>query len=557
MSHPTHSPNRQSPVSHSPITNPQLPTANRQSPISRLLLAFEGHTPPPTIQHWLHQRAPAGFTLFRGLNVQNPAQVRRLTAQLQRQAAAASAAPLLIAADQEGGQFLALGDETTPFPGNMALGAARDPELARQVGFAMGREMAAMGINVNYAPVCDVNSNPQNPNVGVRAFGDDPNLVAALSAATIRGLQEAGVAATAKHFPGNGDSSVDPHFGLPTIAHSREQLEAGAFKPFRAAIAAGARLMMSAHVALPALSGDPDVPATLQREIMHDLLRREMGFHGLLISDAMDMKAISQGAGQIVDAIAALRAGIDLLLLTPGEETQERLYQGLELALSRRLISAANMAQAIDRLTGLQQWLAVQSQPPLDVVACAAHQRLAQQVAEQSITLLRDEQNLLPLALNPDSRVALVMPRPADLTPADTSSYVTPALPAALRAFHPRVEAFTTANPPQDDEIAALKAQLRAFDLLLLVTLSASMQPAQAILARELLALDRPVITVAARTPYDLAVYPQSRTHLCTYGIQPPSMQALAAALFGHIPLRGRLPVTIPNLYALGHGQSL
>lgn len=542
---------------HSAPDAPLPPAAVAQ----RLLLAFEGHEPPAYIQQWIAQRPLTGFTLFRGLNVKNPAQIRQLTSHLQRLAQSAHRPHLLIAADQEGGQFLALGQETTPFPGNMALGAAAgsaaDPHLAHQVGLAIGREMAALGVNVNYAPVADVNSNPLNPNVGVRAFGDDPDLVAALTVAMIDGLQQAGVAATAKHFPGNGDSGVDPHCGVPTLSHTRTQLEEGAFKPFRAAIAAGARLVMSAHVALPHLTPGPDVPATLQREIMHDLLRQDMGFDGLLISDAMDMKAISQGAGQIVDAIAALRAGIDVLLLTPGAETQERLYQGLKLAMSRRLISQENARNAYARITALQSWLKDQPQPPLDVIGCHEHRSLADRVARQSITLLRNHQNLLPLALPSDARIALVMPRPADLTPADTSSYVTPSLPDALRAHHPHVETFITANPPQDDEIAALRHTLHAFDLLILVTLSASMQPQQATMARELLALDLPTITVAARTPYDLTAYPQAQTHLCTYGIQPPSMHALAAALFGQLPLHGRLPVTIPGLHTRGDGITL
>lgn len=523
----------------------------------RLMLAFEGYEPPAYIEHWLAHRPLAGFTLFRGLNVQSPAQLRRLTARLQALAAGADKSRLLIAADQEGGQYLALGEETTPFPGNMALGATGDAELAHRVGFATGLEMAAMGVNVNYAPVCDVNSNPQNPNVGVRAFGDEPELVAQLAAAMIRGLQEAGVAATAKHFPGNGDSGVDPHFGVPALPHTRAQLEDGAFKPFHAAITAGVHMMMSAHVALPQLTGSPDVPATLQREVMNDLLRREMGFEGLLISDAMDMKAISQGAGQIVDAIAALRAGIDVLLLTPGQETQERLYQSLYLACSRRLISQENLRSACARVTKLQGWVSRQRQPALDVVGSREHLLLAQEVAERSITLLRDEQSLLPLALDEDSRIVVVMPRPADLTPADTSSFLMPGLAAALRAYHPHVEQFLASNPPQDDEIAALREKVAEFDLLILLTLSASMQPQQAKLAVELLALDTPAVTVAARTPYDLAVYPQARTHLCTYGIQPPSMQALAAALFGRVPLRGRLPATLPGLYARGAGLDL
>lgn len=536
-----------------------------RSPGLRLMLAFEGYEPPAYVREWIAQRLVAGFTLFREPNVQNASQVRRLTGELQRAAAEAGHGPLLIASDQEGGQLLALGADTTPFPGNMALGATGDPELARQVGHAIGREMAAMGVNVNYAPVCDVNSNPQNPNVGVRAFGDHPRLVATLGAAMIQGMQEAGVAATAKHFPGNGESAIDPHYGVPSLPQTREELEDGAFKPFREAIGAGVKLIMTAHVALPRLTGREDVPATLQKEIMHDLLRGQdgLGFEGLLISDAMDMEAISQGAGQIVDAIAALLAGVDVLLLTPGRETQERLYQGLKLALSRKLISEENARHAMARVTNLQQWLAQQTQPPFDAVGCREHRALARTVAERSITLLRDEAGLLPFGEDRRKQpLVVVMPRPADLTPADTSSYVSPSLAGALRHYHPRVEEIITEHPPTDGDIAGLKQKLGSYDesdepTLILVTLSASMQEAQATMARALLALELPTVTVAARTPYDLASYPQARTHLCTYGIQPPSMHALAAALFGQIPLSGRLPVTIPDLYALGHGLPL
>jgi beta-N-acetylhexosaminidase len=512
----------------------------------QLMLAFSGHKPPEHILHWLSARPLSGVTLFRKLNVGSAAQLRRLTASLQEAAARAGRPPLLIAADQEGGQLIGLGEETTPFPGNMALGATGDAALARRVGQALGSELAALGVNLNYAPVCDVNSNPLNPNVGVRAFGDDPGLVAELAAAMIEGLQSAGVAATAKHFPGNGESGLDPHYGVPVVRQDRRELDEGALRPFRAAIAAGTRLIMSAHVALPALTGGSDLPATVHRAIMHDLLRQELGFEGVIITDAMDMGAISQGAGQIVDAIAALRAGVDLLLLAGGPEGQERLYHGLELALSRGLLDQVAVDRSVQRVRALRRWLAGWPQPPLEVVGCADHRLLAREVAEKAVTLVRDD-GLLPLRLGSEERVAAVIPQPEDLTPADTSSYVTPTLAQAMRRYHPYVDEFIVAQTPDENEIAALRAQLGNYDLIVLVTLSASLQPAQALLARELLALGRPTITVAARTPYDILVYPAARTHLCTYSIQPPSLEALASALWGQIPTPGRLPVHLPQ----------
>ena len=199
------------------------------------------------------------------------------------------------------------------------------------------------------------------------------------------------------------------------------------------------------------------------------------------------------------------------------------------------------------RVRALQRWLAQHPQAPLDVVGCSEHQQLAREVAQRAITLVRNDQALLPLRLDPDDRIALVMPHPGDMTPADTSSYVQPGLAAALRHYHPRLDEFQTDQDPTTAQIAALKEQVSQYDLLILVTLSASLHPAQAEMARQLLNLQIPTITVAARTPYDLTSYPQASTHLCTYSIQPPSMQALAAALWGQAPITGTLPVRLPT----------
>ncbi|HMT21816.1 MAG TPA: glycoside hydrolase family 3 N-terminal domain-containing protein, partial [Promineifilum sp.] len=249
----------------------------------KFMLAFKGHTPPARILDWIANRRVGGFSLFRPHNYDTPSQVRELTAGLQRAA-----------------QLAAMGEGTTQFAGNMALGATRDPELARHVGRAIGLELAAMGVNVNYAPVLDLNTNPRNPSLGIRAFGDEPNLTAMLGAALVEGLQSAGVAATLKHFPGKGEAAVDSHYKMPVINHSRERLDAVELPPFRAGIAAGAKLLMAGHFAIPALTGTSAYPATVARRVMTDFARGEMGFDGVIITDALDMGAITQGAGQII-----------------------------------------------------------------------------------------------------------------------------------------------------------------------------------------------------------------------------------------------------------------
>ena len=508
----------------------------------KLLLAFAGLEAGDDLLDRLRTRPPAGFTLFRALNAASPAQVRALTAALQ--AAAAGDLPLLIAADQEGGQLIAI-PGTTPFPGNMALGAAGPAGLARRTGEAIGLELAAMGVNVNYAPVCDVNNNPANPVIGIRSFGEEPIAVARLCAAMVEGLQSAGVAAAAKHFPGHGDTGSDSHLGLPVLPHSRRRLAAVELPPFAAAIDAGARLVMSAHVALPALDGGLALPATLSPAVLGGLLRGELGFEGVVVSDALNMGAIDQGAGLGDSAVAAVRAGVDLLLCVLDAD---QVYDALLHAAVTGLLAPEHLAISAGRVRSLRRCLAGRPQPDLDVVACVEHRALAAEIAERSVTLVRDDAHLLPLRLDADARVAVVVPRPTDLTPADTSSYVTCRLASALRRHHAAVDEFLVPHAPADDEVAALAVRARDYDLVIAGTINASAEPRQAALVNALLATGVPLVAVALRLPYDLVAYPAAPTYLCTYSILDPSMAALARVLFGQIPFTGRLPVSILGL---------
>jgi beta-N-acetylhexosaminidase len=533
-------------------TTPQLTLD--QAAGQKLMAAFAGYEPSAQILRLLQRQHLGGVTLFRSLNVQSPAQVRELNAALQAAAAASGQPPLLIGADQEGGTLMALAG-TTAFPGNMALGAAGDPALARQVGFALGQELAAQGVNVNYAPVCDVNNNPQNPVVGTRSFGEDPAAVAALAAALVTGLQAAGVAATLKHFPGHGDTSGDSHHGLPVVQHDAARLARIELPPFAAGIAAGARLVMTAHIALPAINAAADLPATLSPAILRGILRDRLGFDGVIISDALDMRAIEQGAGLVIDAIAAAAAGVDLLILNSVVEDQETVAAGLRQAVARGLLAREATLASAGRVLDLKRWVSAQPQPALEVVACAAHRALALEVAARAVTLVRDDAHLLPLRPAPEARLAAVVPQPADLTPADTSSYVTPSLAAALRRRHAHVDEFIVPLNPTDADVAALRDQLRAYDLVVIGTINATAHTGQAALVQALLDGGPPVVAVALRLPYDLAAYPAAPTYLCTYSLLESSMEALCDVLWGARPVGGRLPVSIPALYPRGHGM--
>jgi beta-N-acetylhexosaminidase len=520
---------------------------------ARLMLrSFWGTSAPPEVLDVIHRQSPAGFALYRSLNVASAEQVRALTDSLQFEASRAGQPRLLVALDQEGGQLMALGDGT-PFPGNLALGATASAHLAREAGYAIGRELAGVGVNVDFAPVCDVNSNPANPVVGTRSFGGSPRLVAELAAAMVEGLQAAGVAATAKHFPGHGDTELDSHQGTPVLPHALERLREVELPPFVAAIKAGVRLVMTAHIALPALSDGLDLPSTMSAAILGDLLRSELGFDGVVISDAMDMGAVGVGSERVIDAVASLRAGIDLLLSGPGQSAseQDRVADGLAYAARRGLLPRRQVRDSVDRVQHLKSWLTAQPPgPPLSVVGAAEHRALAREIAARAVTLVRDDVHRLPLKLSPDARVAAVQPALRDLTPADTSSYVRCDLAGALRAFSAAtVDEITFSSDPSSEEVAVLCSRLAAYDVAIVATVNAFAQTGQAALVNGLLERRIPTIVVALRMPYDLMQFPSAPTYLCTFSALEPSIQAAAAVLFGQAQPTGRLPVSIPGLY--------
>lgn len=308
---------------------------------------------------------PSGIILFRR-NFEDVEQLRTLVAALH----ALPSAPL-VSIDHEGGLVMRLREPFTHFPPARAMSLTSDPAVAYAVGYAMGTELAAVGIDLSYAPVLDVDSNPQNPIIGHRAFGADPATVVRFALPFMQGLHDAGVIACGKHFPGHGDTAHDSHLELPIVSRARSALEQTELVPFRAAIAAGIPMLMSAHVLYPEL--DQDHPATLSRAILDRLLRRELGFEGVLVSDDLEMRAL-RGAGSIADcAVRALQAGVDWAMVCNDFDESARTFERIRAALVDEELSRRAIEQSADRIRRLRG--AVPSQEPASL-PIVAHQQL-------------------------------------------------------------------------------------------------------------------------------------------------------------------------------------
>jgi beta-N-acetylhexosaminidase len=493
--------------------------------------SFRGYTAPPEILEGLRRGDIASFCLFT-YNFESLDQFRRLNESFYAAAAEGGLPPPLTGIDQEGGQLIPIRDGATLLPGNMALGATNSPELARQAGNVLARELLAVGCNLNFAPVLDLNNNPDNLADGIRAFGDRPRDVSRMGRALIAEMQEMGVIATAKHFPGHGDTSTDSHFGVPVVNKSLEELLVTDLLPFQDAINDGVEAILTAHILFPAL--DTENVATVSRNILVGLLRERMGFDGLLITDAMDMHAINR-IGMRESVRASLRAGIDLVLLAHLPE---------QIAMTQEMMSEENAASR-DRIARARQ-RTPRELPPLDVIGSAEHRAVAQAIADASITRVRDAGNL-PLRPTEDTQIAVITIRPTNITPADTSLGEKVLLADAIRARHRKTVELEIDYRASDRQISETLNAVADADIVIVGTNCADQDASQAALVRELHARGKQPIVISLRTPFDLRAFPQIETYLCAYSDRPVTTEAIARVLFGEIEARGILPCTIPG----------
>lgn len=457
--------------------------------------------------------------------------------------------PFLVSTDHEGGTlFTQRLYGATIFPGNMALGAIGDPELAEQAAYAAGRELRALGIRFNFAPVIDVNSDPENPIVGVRAFGEDPKAVARLGAAALRGYARAGVAASAKHFPGHGDTRVDSHFGLPVSTKTAAELARLDLVPFAAAIKAGVPAVMPAHMVFPGL-GEPKLPVTLSSAVIQGVLRGKLGFKGLVVSDSLDMGAIANTWGTPEAAVRSLEAGCDLLLIGKGD--YKGAYAAVLAAVESGRIPRERVARSAAAVVALKRAHGLFSDPrpdvPLDILKRPENEALARTIAERSVTLLRADPSVLPL--RKDARLVVVLSRSPSFANEARAFF------SLLKDRAPAAQLVETGTRPTPAEQEAALAAAASADVVVLGdwiwwTLGAE----QVELGSKLAALDKPLVHVAQLNPYGLARFPAAKSAVALYGASPYSYDAGAKLLFGELKPKGRLPVTIPGFAKRGSG---
>ena len=509
------------------------------------------------VRDWIEKDHVGGVIMSLG----SPIEVAAKIGAMQRLARV----PLLVSSDLEpglgrleGGVFapsLMTAGSATVLPSNMAIAATGRDTNAFEAGRITGREARAIGIHVAFSPVADVNNNPANPVINVRAFGEDPQAVGRLTSAFVRGVQAEGTAAVAKHFPGHGDTDTDSHNALPTVPSDAARLNAVELVPFRAAIASGVAGVMTAHIALPAMGRD-SVPATLVPEIVTGLLRDTLGFRGLAVTDALSMEGVGQGYDVEKSTVMALLAGADILL-KPSDPT--RAVNAVVAAVERGEVSAARVDSSVRRILEYKVRTGAAAHPHPDlaalrrVVGAPDHWVIARAIAQEAVTLLRDRDTLVPMPAGP---LTVVTYAP------EMEIRAGQGFAAEARAVNPGTRVIRispqTGRELLDSIGAAAVRGGRVVVTTHVRTIEGEGRPAvPPIIAAwiDSLSTRTKVVVVAHGNPYVLRQFPRVGSYLVTYGMQETLERAAARALFGRSGITGRSPISLPGFFSLGDGM--
>lgn len=483
------------------------------------------------------------------------------TAHLNNRLQSLADIPLLIASDLERGTGTQITGATL-FPTIMGLGAAGSETLAYEMGKSTALEGRALGIHITYAPVVDVNINPDNPIINTRAVGEDPGEVGRLAAAFIKGCQENGMLATAKHFPGHGDTALDSHILLPVIEASRERLEKVELAPYRMAIEAGVGAVMVAHLVVPALDPTPNLPATLSYAIQTKLLREQMGFKGLIVTDAMEMGGVTNAYSSTEAALKAIEAGVDMVLL-PAEPV--KTIEFLKEAARSGKLPSARLDASVRRILEAKARLGLDRQKLVDVEALPAKLGTkatldqALRTFQAAATLVKNEGSVLPIAKS--GKKVLVLSLSSD----PGTYYAGRTFAAAVKARSPETRISYADSATGQEELDAAYLKAAAADVVVVGVFSSlsawkgnvGLDLRHQALIQTLAALGKPTVVVSFGSPYLLRDFPNVSAYLCLYRNQPQTQETAARAIFGEIDVMGKLPVSLPGLFPAGYGVTL
>jgi beta-N-acetylhexosaminidase len=523
-----------------------------------MMFGFKGMTPSESIKEMIKKHHVGGVILF-SRNVGTAEEVLSLNNQLQEIAQnAGHEYPLLISIDQENGVVRRLGVGTTLFPGNMALGAVNSEKVTCEVSKGTATELKELGINMNLAPVVDVNNNPENPVIGVRSYGEDPETVGRMGVAAIRGHQAAGVVTTIKHFPGHGDTNVDSHLALPTIAHDRKRLDEVELVPFKRAIEAGADCVMIAHVYFPAIETGENVPATVSPTVIRGLLREELGFDGVVTTDCMEMKAIQDTFGTAEGALLGLKAGIDMIMISHSYELQLETIERIVKAVEEGEISESLIDEAAERILRLKNkyldWNGTFRESVSEVVNGPEHKKISEEAYHQSVTVLQNRNQILPFQPSSEDDILVVYPNSKIYTLVEDTRYATYALGEAVKKLHQNVTELSIDAKLTDEDLEKIVQKAKQAEYIIVGTLNAHLIPEQQELVKRFHQLDKPMVVIAMRSPYDLLAFPEVNAYLTTYEYTLPALQTAVEIVFGRRKAYGKLPITLPGLYERGYG---
>lgn len=491
-----------------------------------------------------------GLIFFKGNSIQEAELINKLQSF--------SETPLLISADFERGTRMRL-DDGSLFPSNMALGATRNPELAYQMGLQIAMECRAIGVHQDYAPVVDVNNNPNNPIINVRSFSEDPGLVSSMADKLIKGLQDGNVIATAKHFPGHGDTDIDSHSDLPVLNFDMERLENIELVPFKNAIKNNVMSVMIAHLSLPSIDNETNVPASLSKKIIEGVLVDELKFNGLIVTDALNMAGVVKHFSTEDVALRCVNAGVDLILMPQGESVS---ITAIENAVLNGSIPEQRIDQSARKILNAKLWLKLDSNSQTDIskisgiVNSYEAQKISQQIADESITLVKNNNSIVPFQ-EASEKSCLIISLNNGNEKANSDYF--------LSEFRQKNQFKSTNFFDVSGEVTNSDEILNEadnFDLIVIPiyakvkikTGTVGLPESQVSLINSLVSKGKKAVVVSFGNPYLIQSFPEIDSYICAYADAESSINAVINSFYGTIKFKGKLPVTISDVYKFGDG---